>query len=255
MKRFFSTVGALFFPPRCAACKARLSPLSKGEELPAFCPACAKEWQMAIHAQCSQCYQAYFACTCRRKPMERAGALGLVKLAAYNGAHARVVRATVLYLKNHPVARVFDALAAELEQGLLAAMKKYGIDKDGAVLCHLPRSPKSARRAGMDQSKELAMALSRRIGIPCEAILFKNRNTRAQKTLSATERRKNLTGSFEVHGDCKGRCVVLVDDVVTTGASMSVATELLRRNGAKQVLCVSIATTEKSRVSHHENSW
>ncbi len=179
--------------------------------------------------------------------MKRAGVHALLKLAPYNAEKAYAVRATVTCLKTHAMRRVFDALAAELAPHVLASLEKGEYPAERSVITHLPRTKRKARRAGLDQAAELARALSRATGLSYVAHLKKVRDTKAQKTLRAAERRRNLQHSFSVTGDVKGLCVILVDDVVTTGAGMGVCAKLLRQHGADTVIGVAIAVTEKNK--------
>ena len=95
--------------------------------------------------------------------------------------------------------------------------------------------------------EELALALAARLGAsPC-TLLARSGKGREQKTLNAKERAENLKGAFRVVGDPTGRCVLLVDDLVTTGAGMSVATRALLRAGAAGVIAVSAAYTPKKK--------
>lgn len=252
MKRIFTVIAALFFPPRCAGCGKRLPPPVEKEGA-AFCAECAKNWQSAMRVQCTQCFQPYSSCQCQPHEMKRAGVHALLKLAPYNAEKSHAVRATVSCLKTHALQRVFDALAVELAPGVLAALEKGECRAEQTVITHLPRTKRALRRAGFDQAAELARALSRQTGISYVAHLKKVRDTRPQKTLSAVERRRNLQGSFAVTGDVKGKCVILVDDVVTTGAGMGVCATLLRQHGADKVIGAAIALTEKTKTPNREN--
>ncbi len=240
---------ALLFVPRCAGCGKRIAFSPQAPDLPVFCPDCAQRWQRAMRTQCPKCFCTYADCRCADAGMQRAGCTALLKLACYNDPDAHVVRNTVLYLKDHPAKRAFELLALWLREGVLGALEKCGCETKDAVIVYLPRSPKAKRRAGMDQAKELAQALSPVSGIACEAHLVKRYNTRQQKTLSRAQRQKNLKDSFDVVGEVRGRTVVLVDDIVTTGASMCVGSRLLRAAGAARVIGVCIARTERTHKS------
>ena len=111
------------------------------------------------------------------------------------------------------------------------------------VIVYLPRSRRAKRAEGHDQSERLARALSRMTGIPVARAIVRTRHGRVQKDLRASDRMKNAKKSFRYNPrvDVKGKYVVLLDDVVTTGAGMSVGVSLLRQAGARGILCFCMA--------------
>lgn len=107
-------------------------------------------------------------------------------------------------------------------------------------LSSVPMTKRAKRRRGYDQGALLAEELAARSGLPYEAeLLVKTRETRAQKKLSRRERAENLRGSFRVHerAKCRGKSILLVDDVLTTGRHGVRRGEALLRAGAARVLC------------------
>lgn len=93
---------------------------------------------------------------------------------------------------------------------------------------------------GFNQSAWLAGALARRSGTPlCVDLLKRTRRTPTQGGLSARARRRNVAGAFTVRprraGLVQGKRVLLVDDVLTTGATLSACTRALKRAGARHV--------------------
>lgn len=221
-------------------------PTAIGTDAPLFCKECAKEWERELTLQCPRCFAAYPECRCQPSVLKRAGSKALVKLAPYGeDGRARVVRTLVLDMKKRPRHRVSEFLAGELEIGLRAVLEKQECAITGAVLTHIPRDAATRRRTGTDQSEALARALSARMGIPYIALLRRVKRTKKQKRLSAKERAINLAGAFAVCEVPADKLVILVDDVVTTGASASVAASLLRAAGAKHLITLCVAVTEK----------
>jgi competence protein ComFC len=113
------------------------------------------------------------------------------------------------------------------------------------VIGFLPRSREKVRRYGFDQARELAKALAERTELPFSCVLRRVRDGVPQKTLGVRKRQENLRGAFELREDVRGKRVILVDDLVTTGAGMAEAARVLRRGGAVDVLAVSVAVTPK----------
>ncbi|MGV2432198.1 MAG UNVERIFIED_CONTAM: ComF family protein [Rickettsiaceae bacterium] len=78
-------------------------------------------------------------------------------------------------------------------------------------------------------------------------ILIKSRNTKSQTSLSEKDRRKNLFGSITVQNKekIKGKKILLIDDVITTGSTVDLCAKQLKKSGAKEVIILSIARTSK----------
>jgi ComF family protein len=97
-----------------------------------------------------------------------------------------------------------------------------------------------------NQSELLAQELSKLSGIPYEPrILRKEKSTPQQEGLSRTARLKNVVGSFGIaekySGLLKGKVVVLVDDVLTTGATVNECSKILKKRGAEKVIVLTVA--------------
>lgn len=112
------------------------------------------------------------------------------------------------------------------------------------VISYVPLSKKRQRRRGYNQSRLLANEISSALGIPEKELLQKNRDNPAQSmTKSSKERLTNVSGVYSMKSgaDVEGKTVLLVDDIVTTGATLSECARILRRAGAERVLAVTLA--------------
>ena len=136
----------------------------------------------------------------------------------------------------------------ELARALAAMMARAGaellLDADVIVPVPLHRSRLWWRR--FNQAMALAGALSRTSGVRCDPFLLARvKRTRSQVGLTKTQRGDNLQGAFRVPADAKphlaGKRVVLVDDVVTTGATANACSRALLRAGAESVDVLSFA--------------
>jgi ComF family protein len=110
----------------------------------------------------------------------------------------------------------------------------------------MPLSAARLRERGFNQAHELAKRLAPRRADP--GILLRTRDTPAQSLLTRAQRLRNLRGVFALEPRravaVQGRRIVLVDDVMTTGASVFSAAETLRRGGAAHITAIVLARTE-----------
>jgi ComF family protein len=115
---------------------------------------------------------------------------------------------------------------------------------DGKPECLLPvpLHNKRLRQRGYNQSIEICRVLSKKLGIPIEFRAVKRqRPTDSQTGLDAKQRQKNIRGAFQVSGKLPYRHVLIVDDVVTTGATVNELARVLKQNKVTRVGVMSFA--------------
>ncbi|WP_105204888.1 ComF family protein [Neobittarella massiliensis] len=120
---------------------------------------------------------------------------------------------------------------------------------DIAAVTAVPMSPQKRRQKGYDHAAVLARQLASQLGLPFWGDLLKKiYPTAAQHTLPKLARSANLLGAFEVKDPqrVRGRAVLLVDDILTTGATAGECAKMLRVRGCRQVyLCCAAAALQK----------
>jgi ComF family protein len=111
------------------------------------------------------------------------------------------------------------------------------------ALVPVPLHRSRLRERGFNQSTVLATMVGDKLGIPVLSALERTRATAQQTGLSAAERRLNVEGAFAVSGatDLRGAQLLLIDDVVTTGAVLNACATTLRRGGAASVRAATLA--------------
>ncbi len=111
-------------------------------------------------------------------------------------------------------------------------------------LCYIPMSEKAIKERGFNQGELITNALSEEIEVPVKQVLLKVKETERQAKLSREERLKNLKGSFKATSkrDIEGKTIVIVDDVLTTGATSETVAEILKKKGAKAVYLLTVAS-------------
>lgn len=115
---------------------------------------------------------------------------------------------------------------------------------DADVIIPVPMTKRSLLKRGFNQSLLIAKEVSIKKGIPLDIdSLQKAKETLPQVGLGAEERVKNIKNAFSVKGDLKGKRVLLVDDVMTTGATMRECSKTLLKAGAVEVKGLVLART------------
>lgn len=124
---------------------------------------------------------------------------------------------------------------------LIEIIKESEIDID--IICYIPMIRKDERKRGFNQCKLIANEIGYNLNIPVSNCIKKVKHTKEQKKLTKEERIKNLIGAFEVtsNEDIKNKRVLLIDDVMTTGATIGECTKILKKSGVKEIIVLTIA--------------
>jgi ComF family protein len=226
----------LLFPRACVACDGALA-IGHPE---ALCGRCWATLPMPDGPLCDRCgipvpppLLTCQPCATRPPAYDRARSLGLyLSDRGQLNPLARAVRA----LKFHGQLAVARSLGRALVP--LAAAPP------DAVVVPVPLHVDRLRERGYDQAALLAHALARAAGLPVAVrALRRIRPTPAQTTLDAATRRSNLRGAFASNARAPAPVIVLVDDVLTTGATADACARTLRSAGAARVVVVTVGRT------------
>lgn len=251
---FFERVQAFFSRLGTAEC------LGCGMRLPfhgRFCPTCLLEYKRAKTYECGACGRRLSDCDCSSAYLYRNRVPRAAKLLNYQaGDREAVENRMIRHLKTKDEKAVFRFLAAELEASVRRLLPPTG----ETVLSYIPRSRRRKAEFGFDQAKRLAEALGERLSLPVVSTLRRTKGSTMQKEQETMkERLENARRSFcfRKRADAAGKTVLLVDDILTTGASMAAAAHVLRKMGAKRVYAVVLATAVKHpniKLEHAENT-
>ncbi|MCI5562723.1 MAG: ComF family protein [Intestinimonas massiliensis] len=221
MSRPLGALLDLLFPPRCVFCR-RL--LHRGEE--GICPRCQQELPWALGAEAEQTGEFFSLCA---SPLW----------------YQDQVRASFHRYKFKGVrgySRTYGRLVAQCVQDHLAG--RYDL------ITWVPLSRARLRQRGYDQAMLLASAAALELDDVAAETLRKVRDTEAQSGLGKNDasRRANVLSAYQVTDPAlvEGRRVLLIDDIVTTGSTLSECARVLRTAGAADVVCAALARSRRS---------
>lgn len=118
------------------------------------------------------------------------------------------------------------------------------------ILSYVPLSRKRLRKRGFDQVAEIARTMGQELGTPVRLTLEKVRNTGVQSTLQdVSQRRANVLGAYRALDPAQiaGKRILLLDDIITTGATVSECARVLLTAGAKEVYCAAVAAPHHTK--------
>jgi ComF family protein len=249
---------AVLFPSDCRICAA---PLVKISRLP-LCQQCLDAMLPISGGVCTVCGERIVSpyafadganesrCgLCRR--IEPAFA----RAAAY-GSYESGLRELIHLLKYGGVRPAANVLGRMLAEAIATLEPSFPADSIAVIPVPLHRT--KLRQRGFNQAELIARAAMKgfnpaRLHL-CAAVLTRKRDTASQIGLTTHQRRENLRGAFGVSRPevVKGREVLVVDDVYTTGATVSECARVLRRAGATKVWVATVARTLKVSAQHVE---
>jgi len=233
----FPALSSLFYPASCVVCSREVE---RSEYLCESCRGRAPRINSPFCAKCSEPFsgaitQTFRCANCEHRLLHFDAAVaafrsrGLVRKLVHEFKYGRQ-----RYLR-HPLA---EWLGETMSDPRLSGQR---FD----LLVPVPLHPARERERGFNQATLLAELLSRRTAIPLHPVLERIRYTTTQTVYDRAERMENLHGAFRLRKkrDVRGLQVLLIDDVLTTGSTLSECARILKEAGAS---CVHAATAARA---------
>lgn len=208
----------LLFPPRCAFCRKILRDQEQGA--------------------CRSCL-AKLPYTPERMQIEN---LSHIRAAFSPLYYEGSVRDSLLRYKFHSVTAYKNIYAEFIAKHI----------DENQIFCDsitwVPLSRKRLRKRGYDQAELIARAVAGRLEVPCIRALAKVRNNSPQSSISsANQRKKNVAGIYRcINSEAvKGKTVLIIDDILTTGATLSECAKILKSAGAETIYAATVACAHR----------
>lgn len=231
------------YPPRCRACGARIL----GRDAQYFCAVCWKQVHLLRHPLCSICGRPFpdgsgddhecGACIARPPRFAKARSWAFYPREEDVEHPLRRVVQKFKYGRKTALGKPLGRLMAEGSEEFLGSLE---LD----VIVPVPLHPKRLRWRGFNQSVLLGREVSRRYNTPLDPFaLQRSVATPPQTQLTEEERRRNVRGAFEINPErpVKGKHILIIDDVYTSGATVNECSRALMRGGAKGVYVLTLA--------------
>lgn len=228
-------VASLFYPALCAACHA---PVTRGDYV---CQNCLDKAQRIIAPFCAKCSEPFSGAIDGQFTCGNCAHRSLAFDAAVSAYRSRgVVRFIILQLKYNRQLHLRHPVAEWLQEAMNdARLSQRPFD----LIVPVPLHPARFRERGFNQADILAKILAQKINVPLGRALDRIRYTTTQTAFDRTDRMENLRGAFRLRKniDLRGLQVLLVDDILTTGSTLSECARVLRQGGAHSIYAVTAA--------------
>lgn len=217
LQKFFDFVLDVLFPKKCVVC-------GKLDQL--FCDPCRQKILFLKQQNCPFCLRLMprgRVCPSCRRASSLTGVLVM--------AHFEEPLKTVIYGYKYNFLKALREDLADLAWPYLTDLG------DNFLLTFVPSDKKRQAWRGYNQAQELAEMLGKRIGAPFEQTLIRKKFETPQTALTKKERFQNVEGAFDAVGkvSLRGKKIVIVDDLVTSGATLNACAKELRKQGAREV--------------------
>ena len=240
-------LGSLLFPSRCPVCDEILEP---------------EEIEKGIHFTCESKLYPVLGAVCMHcgRPLGDENPNISTREYCYDciqkgyNKHSYIVQAKAEYLYKGMIKKTMYRFKYSNKREYAHFFAKQALEKYGTWLHHtgvevivpVPLYPKKQRRRGYNQAESFAEALSKQTGIPVEKTMVQRRkDTIPQKGLNALQRKNNLKNAFHCQKNVvQYKCVLVVDDIYTTGSTAEAVARELMKKGACRIYLMTICIGE-----------
>lgn len=248
IKEIFNRILFYITVPKCVFCKEKLDYGERG-----LCKKCMTVYRAHKQRNCHKCAKILPECNCTYDYLESHGIKNLVKVFRYSKSDQSLPSNYLIYsLKQDNRSDVFSFLADELTASVKNCITGNCADY---IITNVPRRKNAVISFGYDHAKRLAKDVSERLGIDYVELL-NSKSKKPQKSVHGHERIENAKFEYRSDDDfnLKGKTVILIDDIVTTGASMTNCATLIRGFRPKRIIGACLGTAYKEPYIDYRDS-
>jgi ComF family protein len=241
LQNVYGALASVFFPAPCRLCGELLD---RAGRIP-ICRSCLASLRPLTGPSCARCGRPFaspIAVEVENLPLCHICRRGLYDFdfARSYGAYTRDMARAIILLKYHGVTRLAAWFAAGLRETFRQNHEKCLAD----VVVPVPAHALRLRERGYNHAELIAKPLARSLGLPCRSYLLVRTRPRADKLrLTLRERWRSVRGVYTIRQGQRvdNLRVLLVDDVLTTGATLDACSRALRKAGAAGVVALTVA--------------
>lgn len=220
---------SLLFPARCDFCGKPTT-----EDKP-ICKECFLKMPLISGNVCGRCGREYALCSCKIGDF---AFVRNVSLYYYDGAVKQRIKRLKYYRR--------PQVALDIGEELAKFVSKAYASVDFDVVTYVPMYNFTKMRRGYNQSQLMAEPVAKKLGVSVAELVYKRFGMSPQKALGAQARRRNVRGKFYTTHDLRDKTVLIIDDIMTTGSTLSECALALRNAGAKAVYTATYAIAVKN---------
>ena len=242
-KNLFRKILYYISVPKCVLCKETLDIDDLG-----LCKSCSATYKAHKQRNCSRCAKILSECSCSSEYLAAHGIKKVTKVFRYSKQDQALPSNYLIYsLKQDNRDDVLSFLAEEMANSI---KNSFEIEKGKYIVTNVPRRKNAIVKFGFDHAAILAKKVSKILKIEYIPMLISKSKT-AQKSVIGEERHRNVRFDYKSKKDLdlKGYTVLLVDDIITTGASMSSCATLIKAFRPKQVIGSALGIAYKDSTS------
>lgn len=241
-------IGSLLFPPRCASCGTVLS-LGKGLNETCLCNECMSDFASSVRESCTECGQSFAVCECVPEFLKIIGIERAYSCFAYDKSKRKSAASALIFKLKSGADFATSKFCADM---LASRLEKIGVmsktELDSYTVTYAPRRKRAVRENGCDHMKKTAKLTAKRLGLPFESV-FVNTAHEAQKTKNVSSRISSaelIKLKKRARKSVCGKNYIVVDDILTSGATLSACASRLFEFGANEVLVCVLAKTKST---------
>ena len=226
----------IMFPLKCVNCN------QTGEVI---CDSCLYDCELLTTQYCVVCDKPSFDGYTHRECLKRKGPSPSQVISTYK--YENTIRTSIKTSKYG--SKQFIALKKITYEGI-RILKEWGFEFNDYICTAVPSSKSKYIKRGFNQSEIITEIFSKQLNLNSNnSILVRERETKAQYYLKKKNRFENVKGAFAINknAEVKDKKILLIDDIVTTGATLLEISKALYESGAKEVKCFTLSKKFKTR--------